>query len=86
MGNDSSNQSNNYNNLILEHYKNYNYNDIKFKVDCNVHKNEDMNEFIYKLNANIFNSNPPEFFLLLTNLDLWVIIIILLFQKQFLKF
>ena len=61
MGSDSSNQSNNYINLILEHYKNYNYNDIKFKVDCNVHKNEGMNEFIYKINANIFNSNPPEF-------------------------
>jgi len=59
MGSDSPDQSNNYNSLILEHYKNYNYKDIKFKAHCCVHKNEGMNEFIYKLNANILNSNPP---------------------------
>ena len=60
MGSDSPNIID-YTTKILEHYKNYNNNDLKYHIDCSIHQNKGLNEYIYNLDVEIKESIPPEF-------------------------
>ena len=59
MGSDTS--ITNIHEKILEHYKNYKNNELKYHIDCSIHQNKGMNEYIYNLDVEIKESIPPEF-------------------------
>ena len=58
MGAEGSNVSESQ---INEHFKQYNYENDIFNIDCNVHQNKGMNEYVYSLDVNINKTMPPEF-------------------------
>ena len=41
-----------YNELIKAYFENFNNENYKYSIGCQVHKNEGMKEFVYKLNVN----------------------------------
>ncbi len=60
MGNSESLDSLYYS-QVNEHFRNYNLNNVNYKIDCCIHPNYGMNEYICKLDVNISNTIPPEF-------------------------
>jgi len=60
MGNSESLDSL-YHSQVNEHFRNYNLNNVNYKIDCCIHPNYGMNEYICKLDVNISNTIPPEF-------------------------